>query len=721
MGASASKFNPLSPPQKIKSQKDLFLQTKDVREMADQLFTFMYTQYDINEVWDITNKPDDYIIGLTELIENQFHVIGIGPDMSSGSMFFKRFDDLKKKLTSPTADEKAKIRENSKVIAFFFVRIFQILGSMLLIIRETSLELPTLVDEYRGRSANVLPRTFQYGGVIKNETILGPFEFLRNHMSEIDESAREAGIEKKANVLTFRLTKNLYFQFTPVPADMKEIQKDTVNGQSPLPQFILAVKVDGRQRPPISVPIALESISPLYLDNKPFDEYASSNKVQPDQVVFYIKDQKSGQKPRQEQFVVVENVSKSNNSEHSKGKTYTIKRSGDIGGIIAALGLDPTSKLKYVLESFILSYVSRTVQGRVDTLYVKDTTESSSLSSSTRGVGKAFNPEAISIRTIREGYGDLVRSKTVKDGPARGEKIAPFGAHCIKRAVQLLDGFSIENGAFRDDRSKNLKPYTNICKFSAPDVRDSQISLEQYRPTKSVAQLYGKVDPLLYRESENIIRAFVKAEDGPATMETMKVSDLEKQGGEAASLESALKRLRDAFEVTQKGPLDSVRDIKMTIPKECETAKKEADGSIRLENANLINKLQSTAQELLGYHVNSTIKITKFLEKMFNIKKSGQYYEVRGINQGVLFAGFPALNALTDQARELLVDYYSGCETIYQKGVSSWKDANPLPVMAAMAAPDAANAAMAAPNAMAAPAPANAAPMAAPNAKGGRR
>jgi hypothetical protein len=202
----------------------------------------------------------------------------------------------------------------------------------------------------------------------------------------------------------------------------------------------------------------------------------------------------------------------------------------------------------------------------------------------------------------------------------------------------------------------------------------------------------------------------------------MKVSDLGKQGAEADSLESALKRLRDAFEITQKGTLDSVRDIKMTMPKECDAAKKEADGSIILENANLIKKLQSTAQELLGYHVNSTIKITKFLEKMFNIKKSGQYYEVKGINQGVLFAGFPALNALTNQARDLLVDYYSGCETIYQKGVSSWKDANliPVPVEAAAAAAAAAPPANQPTNAAAAPA--NQPPAASePLAKGGRR
>jgi hypothetical protein len=246
---------------------------------------------------------------------------------------------------------------------------------------------------------------------------------------------------------------------------------------------------------------------------------------------------------------------------------------------------------------------------------------------------------------------------------------AQFGAHCIKRASQLLDGLSIELGA------ANKNPvFTNICKFSAPDVKEDSITLENFYPTKSVGKLFGKVDPLMFKESLKVIEAFVRSSSDKDV--TLSVSSLDNQKFEANSLTGALKRFRDAFDATNtKESIDNLNEITIRKPSECSTAKKESDGKIILQNANIINKLQKTSRELLAYHVNHTIEITKFLKSVFNIKqRANGSWEVKGVNYNVLFAGFPILNTLTDQARELLVDYYTGCENLYQKGISSWKD-----------------------------------------------
>ena len=89
----------------------------------------------------------------------------------------------------------------------------------------------------------------------------------------------------------------------------------------------------------------------------------------------------------------------------------------------------------------------------------------------------------------------------------------------------------------------------------------------------------------------------------------------------------------------------------------------------------------------MAYHVNNTVKITDFLKKIFTIEFKNGVWTPKGINNNILFAGFPALDAITNQARELLLDYYIGCETVYQKGVKVWKGENKKSTDAAPAVP----------------------------------
>jgi hypothetical protein len=82
-----------------------------------------------------------------------------------------------------------------------------------------------------------------------------------------------------------------------------------------------------------------------------------------------------------------------------------------------------------------------------------------------------------------------------------------------------------------------------------------------------------------------------------------------------------------------------------------------------------------------------TTQIAKFLTSVFNIRKmpTGEY-RVDGPKTELLFAGFPALEQLSAQARGLLVDYYAGCEDIYQGGVKRWREGQPTPFRPAPAA-----------------------------------
>jgi hypothetical protein len=94
------------------------------------------------------------------------------------------------------------------------------------------------------------------------------------------------------------------------------------------------------------------------------------------------------------------------------------------------------------------------------------------------------------------------------------------------------------------------------------------------------------------------------------------------------------------------------------------------------KDSNLVRQLRDASQELLAYHVNKTVVLSDFLKELFTIKqRPNGTWEVKGINIKYLVLGFKGLDILTDQAREILVDYYEGCETIFQKkGLSKFKE-----------------------------------------------
>jgi hypothetical protein len=176
-----------------------------------------------------------------------------------------------------------------------------------------------------------------------------------------------------------------------------------------------------------------------------------------------------------------------------------------------------------------------------------------------------------------------------------------------------------------------------------------------------------------------------------------------------------LERLQTAFDVTKGAKLDGFADISIAAPKECANLDparnplEEGKGHKLDKDSNLVRQLRDASQELLAYHVNKTVVLTDFLKELFTIKqRPNGTWEVKGINIKYLVLGFKGLDILTDQAREILVDYYEGCETIFQKkGLSKFKEVFKGEVADAESAVPTAPAAVA-------PAPAPAAPAAPP-------
>ena len=733
MGGFASKISPLFT-QRITSKEELAEKTKDMTEMANALFQFMYFNFKPNEVFDISLNPDKYVVALSEMIQNQFAIIGYTTDRTvQGEIYFRKYDDLKwdkmgfdvKNGRLGTMSEErtsALIKKrqeehvtNCNIISFFFVRIFQILGAMLIVIKDSGLALPDdegVSSNFTRSDINIkgerpalgyrLPKFVDYssrggsinqrGGAVPDTVRLGPFEFLRKDLT----SAGEEGEFSK-----YKLEKtNLHlFIKKAVPARLESPEQVTSDMQ---PKFRIRLKGNGIPDETVEIKIDILDFNPKYVEvNEDLKnrfrslDFCISMKDSPDYRTMSSEQRRRRDRANSIRIEMIATVASSRrqwkillDTVDTVALRGTVKdgRSKPLKG----------TNVKHLLENILLKYVQNLGTNPSKMFKLFDETnfisEDGNNDETDDDKGKrGFRQSDIKQPLISELAGVLAGTDYMRPNPYL------VGKHCINRALQLLNPTAIMSTV--SGTSDGMDAYTKICKFKVPVKGEDVKNLYEYKPIKALAQLYGKIDIRedKFEESKKVLRAFVSI-DSPLgggssanPNQSLPISELAKvDKNEANSLKRALERLQVAFNAVKKG-IDKVEDIELTSPDGCknvEEGRKDSVKGIKLkspEDTQLINDLRDVSRELLAYHVNKTIAITDFLKKVFNIsQRPNGAWEVKGINNSVLYAGFKALDALTDQARELLLDYYEGCENIYQeKGVKKFnekfKSATPEP------------------------------------------
>jgi hypothetical protein len=672
MGAGSST---LSRPSKITSSNELLVSTKDVREMANSLFQFMYSELGDKEVYEMAMDPGKYVIALSDLITNKFYVLGYVTKRNQiGEIYFAKYTDLNPVISvSETNVKKQRMeqdqRENAMMIAFYYVRLFQILGSLLAVIKDLQfpildaqgrvVESSTNQPGYTGRpllnQGIRLPRyqpPMRGGGIEK--PALGAYEFFRYYLSPVpNEYLKYSQLKSDPNLnkFIFQITPNLYFEYTVDPT-MTRVQIDSSKKQ----KLYLLVKRSSSQSIEIrQVDLVVSVIYPENTEVKaPVDFSDVENQLNqlPRYVIMGIKPPTG----RVTQVLIKLDRSETRRESYARGTDYTISDAPNsstdlVSAIIAGGNFDPKKEFSKILERVILQYVRSTTGERDLSLSEIEKAQTREAVVSSRNIGSL--KAKLGTPILDELYQTL---KLNKSQP-----------HCISRALQLLDSKSINE--FLPTGSK-----TSICKYSIADKKDST-PITTFQPIKSLSQLYGKVNPANFKESQKVLEAFVKSVSNPnpsgIPLSVSSLKELQKE--EATDLESAIKRLSKAFNVISEIPVDTLAAIQVSRSKACKTSDEMDVGS-----QPTALQLQAAAHQLMAFHLNQTIQISKFLQSIFDVKKDplGKW-KVNGPKTEYMFAGFPALETLTSQARELLVDYYSGCESIYQTAVKQWEDTQP--------------------------------------------
>ena len=217
----------------------------------------------------------------------------------------------------------------------------------------------------------------------------------------------------------------------------------------------------------------------------------------------------------------------------------------------------------------------------------------------------------------------------------------PVKAHCIARALQLLGNDGLKS-AFPS------QVYSSICtaKFMSDNrslpAADEKITSEY--GIYALAQLF---------------------------YDTIAVNAPAIASGTRAQYNDFVKKMRFVFEDVKARPKEeeTLADIKNRLPSSVCTTQSGSvvNKPVKIENRELIRQMRMYAKKMIDYQISHTANVVKILRKLFLIPvKPGMSLQ---IHPNVAKNGIEEVNRIGEEARNLLIEYYSQCEGQYRQAI----------------------------------------------------
>lgn len=242
-----------------------------------------------------------------------------------------------------------------------------------------------------------------------------------------------------------------------------------------------------------------------------------------------------------------------------------------------------------------------------------------------------------------------LKIQPIVDGMTRKRR---FG-HCIGRALQLLTSIPSLSGA----RDLSSKATSSICdlKFSKDYVdTPTGIALSETASISSLANLFYDTITAGYPKPDLIMDAnglseyikMIKQFSEVFMDKQMSDADIGQAPGEA------LKRIRTSESV----------------------ACSKEDGKLVIDNDFAMKFVYPHVQELFRIQLVHASQCAKIFVQLFDIRREKEQYRVR-IHPNVIARGINEVNRIAKITRNILIAYYTNCETVYTKGVMNIENA----------------------------------------------
>ena len=668
----------------VTTHADLYKKTAGTRRMVDDIFTYMMQHLKVNDFMKLSNPEScqKYALFMANNLSMFFSKLSVKPELGKdGVLAFRRIEDLEEPK-GPAKQEKESL---CLVLAYFYTRIFQIYGAMALTLLDDinyTVEMSALMGarpqsetDSSDRSvatpgqqySYVEPRTpkqlhvdrfegGQIGGWISK---LGYFDFLNRGLL-VEQAApvqqpyvSPYGIPYQPPAPTtaftnqygytvnyvFKDQKQKYMYFKPEPADVggrdvtavssqkgtfswvdsqKKIFEITVSARKGMDDNHVQFSIDSirfrRNRETTDIVLRKEEIKDILSGNKKPDE------VVPDSITI------SSTQP----FPAL------SQTQSSQGQ-YETKDYVDINSYFKAL-------FNTIIPSITKQYESGD-------------------SIAARSVMDAMN-----IRRFYENY----------------TNVKPLG-HCIARALQLLNA----DPYGRDEKGKQF--ISSICKtsFFVPYGKSDAERRGVPKPNEpitespgimSLALLFydtvGKATPHIFMSKQSFeqYKIFMKQMAGlfmgkeAATALQIDQMDIRAIHPKTAQQE------KEKIKLTSDGKMDIIdhrtfdhqstnKEMKKGV---CSSEQK--DKTIPLDNDTKQN-VHGVVRKLFERQWDHAANCEKILKQMFTMERKDNMPVQIKISDALLKGGIAVLNKLNAQVREILIKYYSDCESMYLVGV----------------------------------------------------
>jgi hypothetical protein len=224
-----------------------------------------------------------------------------------------------------------------------------------------------------------------------------------------------------------------------------------------------------------------------------------------------------------------------------------------------------------------------------------------------------------------------LHTKTLLDAFRQAQ---PPKAHCVARALQLVSDSGLQSAFPAEVYSQLCKTKFMTSTFSLPEA--------DHRITREVG-IYALAQ-LFY----DTIR-----ESAPAMSERT-----------ADQYKAFIAKLKFVFEEAKDSKVSSIDEVKSRLP--TGVCAGIQDRTLQIKNREVIRLLRDRVRQMITYQIQHTANVVTLLRKLFLLPiETGKSL---AINPRVLQYGMEEVSRVGEEARNLLIEYYSHCETLYRSG-----------------------------------------------------
>jgi hypothetical protein len=255
----------------------------------------------------------------------------------------------------------------------------------------------------------------------------------------------------------------------------------------------------------------------------------------------------------------------------------------------------------------------------------RDSTDDGGVALTRQGLPKPYDSE------------DIPRDLRIKELWNALAKDPPIKSYCIARAIQLL---SVD--AIRGKMTKQA--FSSACSLSFVYQKDGSVPADEGK----LSDVHG-------------LHALATLFWTGLETKMPKVQDEAKYKNFLRFMKMNLENFNTLEQTPQPEKMSSIEE---KGPRVCDLS----EGARLLLPSNVTGKLQAVVQALIAQqrnHINAGMQIIELLFDMDSVLNRKQF----AINPEILRGGMPEVNRVTGIARDLLMKYYSGCESTYRDGL----------------------------------------------------